>query len=205
LSLAEDFSDSPTIAWMKEWAGKIGAHLVGSVMVRQDGAFYNRLVWVDEKGGVQYYDKRHLFSLSAEPEHFTPGKEKLVVQLNDWRICPMICYDLRFPVWIRNRENYDLLVFIANWPERRIHHWECLLKARAIENQCYVVGANRVGFDGEGVYHDGRSAVIDPWGNTLVQAAHSAHVLEQTLDLGIVERARAQLPFLRDMDRFEME
>src|SRR5688500_3272116 len=120
-------------------------------------------------GQVQWYNKKHLFSMAGEDEVYFPGSEKLIVSWKGWKICPMICYDLRFPVWVRNVEDYDLLLFVANWPERRINHWRKLLQARAIENQCFVIGVNRVGLDGNDINHTGNSMAIDPMGEILVE------------------------------------
>ena len=137
--------DGETLSWMKTLSEKKKAVLCGSVMIEDKGHIYNRLLWVEPNGRVLHYDKRHLFSLIEEDKHFTAGTERLIVEYEGWKICPMICYDLRFPVFSRNDVDYDVLLFVANWPNTRIAAWDALLKARAIENQTYVVGLNRVG------------------------------------------------------------
>ncbi len=203
--LAEEFETSNTLQWLTFQAHKKQAAIIGSFMVRFENKVYNRLVFMQPNGEFETYDKRHLFSMSAEPEHFAQGNKKLIVEYKGWKICPMVCYDLRFPVWIRNKENYDLLVFVANWPERRSMHWEKLLQARAIENQCFVIGINRVGNDGADVYHDGRSAIINALGEPFVSAVNSENTLEAVLQKRHLSIIREKMPFLKDADDFELK
>lgn len=207
--LAEQMQGETT-QWIKEMAEKNNAVVTGSVLVEEDNKYYNRLLWVQPDGQVFKYDKRHLFSLTGEEKVMSPGSEKTLVQIGDWKICPLICYDLRFPVWSRNRlmQNgeaaYDVLVYVANWPERRSYAWKQLLLARAIENQCYVVGVNRVGNDGNDIYHSGDSLVIDPMGQVLFHAADEEVVHTVSLDLGMLKTVRRQFSFLKDADDFEI-
>lgn len=156
-------------------------------------------------GSYEQYDKRHLFALGKEHEVFTAGDKKLIVDLNGWKICPMICYDLRFPVWLRNvNSEYDLLLFVANWPERRISHWRALLNARAIENQAYVVGVNRIGHDGNEVYHSGDSTCVDPNGNVLYHKKDEEDRYTLTVLANEVSKTRRAMPFLKDADKFDI-
>lgn len=202
--LAERLADSETLKWMAELANSKNSVITGSFMVEDDGKVFNRLVWMKPDGEYETYDKRHLFSMSDEPKHFSAGDTRLFIELKGWKICPMICYDLRFPVWIRNTEFYDLVLFVANWPERRSQHWATLLQARAIENQCFVIGANRVGNDGNDIYHDGRSAIINPMGQELESNLHDQVVLSSTLQYEEITKIRRYMPFLKDADRFEL-
>lgn len=203
--LAEDFEQSETFIWLKLQAQKSNAAIIASFMAKEDEKVFNRLVFMQPNGEFDTYDKRHLFSMSQEPKHFKAGHQKLIVEYKGWKICPMVCYDLRFPVWIRNKERYDLLVFIANWPERRSMHWDKLLQARAIENQCYVMGINRVGDDGIGIYHDGRSAIIDALGEPLESAIHDSSILNAQLQKRHLSTVREKMPFLKDADDFELK
>lgn len=203
-ALAEDEGNSQTIDWMASMAQSKQAVVTGSIMVRQGNQVFNRLIWMKSDGTYERYDKRHLFSMSDEPEHFSAGDSRLIVELKGWKICPMICYDLRFPVWIRNTSFYDLLIFVANWPEKRSAHWENLLVARAIENQCYVVGVNRVGADGNDRVHDGKSAIINPMGETLKTAINKESVLMQVIQKDEIKKIRRYMPFLKDADRFSL-
>jgi len=194
--------NGPTVSWMKKTAEKTGSVITGSLAIAEDGKIYNRLVWMRPDGSHVQYDKKHLFSMYGENEHFTPGENKLVVDLNGWLICPMICYDLRFPVWCRNLENYHFMLFVANWPEKRVQHWRTLLQARAIENQCYVLGVNRVGDDGGRVYHSGDSMLLHPMGNILFQKMDEEDIYTATLQKEELEKTRRALPFLEDADEF---
>lgn len=201
------FAEAPkgkTLAWLKKQAQKTKAVITGSYIVKEAGNYFNRLVWMQPDGIFQTYDKRHLFSLSEEPKHYTAGEKKLIVEYKGWKICPLICYDLRFPVWSRNVENYDLLIYVANWPEKRAHHWRSLLMARAIENQSYTVGVNRVGNDGNDFYHAGDTSLIDFAGNILLHTAHveGAHTIE--LDYQKQQAFRQRFQFLADKDTFEI-
>lgn len=168
---AEAVAEAPggrTMQWMHEQARHFDCVVTGSLIIKENEKFYNRLIWMRPDGTYDKYDKRHLFGLGKEDHTFTPGRDKLIVELNGWKIRPAICYDLRFPVWLRNKNaEYDLLLVIASWPERRMGHWKALIPARAIENQAFAVGVNRVGHDGNEVYHNGDSMCIDPNGNTV--------------------------------------
>lgn len=196
--------DGPTLQEMQGWSHETGAALCGSLVIREDGRFYNRLVWVEPEGRVLHYDKRHLFGLSGEDGPYTPGHQRLVITWRDWRILPAICYDLRFPVWCRNTDDHDLLLVVANWPELRRRHWQALLTARAIENQCYVAGVNRIGRDDNGHEYAGDTALIDYQGETLLNGANVETVLTATLDKEALLRYRERLPFLADRDPFSL-
>lgn len=163
-----------TIAWMKQVASDLGAVVTGSLVVEEKGRYYNRLVWMQPDGRYHTYDKRHLFRMAGEHQRFEMGDKKPLMEIRGWKVCPLVCYDLRFPVWSRNtyrdgRYDYDMLIYVANWPEERNHAWRSLLVARAIENQCYVAGVNRVGEDGSGISHSGDSVVLDAGGKPVFQ------------------------------------
>lgn len=202
--LAESMSGK-SVAWMQKMANLKNAVITGSLIIEENGAYYNRLIWMQPDGQVQWYNKKHLFSMAGEDEVYFPGSEKLLVSWKGWKICPMICYDLRFPVWVRNTEDYDLLLFAANWPERRIMHWRKLLQARAIENQCFVIGVNRVGLDGNGVNHTGNSMAVDPMGEILIEIENQDSIAIASLDYDEITRARRYMPFLKDRDSFELK
>jgi len=192
-----------TVQWMKDTAKKHRCILTGSLIIEENGHYYNRLIWMQPDGNFGTYDKRHLFAYAGEHDHYSRGEKRLIAQVKGWRICLQVCYDLRFPVWARNLgDEYDLLVYVANWPERRNLAWKTLLQARSIENQSFVVGVNRVGTDGNGIYHSGDSSVFGPLGEAVWQQAHEAAVHTVVLDKAIVEQARAQFPFLNDADKF---
>jgi omega-amidase len=191
-----------SVEWMKKMAAEKNCVITGSLMIKERGKYFNRLYWVKPDGEFYTYDKRHLFILSDEPKFFTAGKERLIVELNGWKICPLICYDLRFPVWARNRDEYDVLLYVANWPERRAQAWKYLLIARAIENQCYTIGLSRVGNDGNDIYHSGDSMVLDPLGNVLYHKHHEENITTLELNYEELQKAREQLPFLKDADDF---
>src|SRR5882757_6480218 len=165
--------EGETIAWMKRISAENGIILTGSVMIQEEDNYFNRLVWMLPNGQYGYYDKHHLFAFGNEDEHYSAGNKRLIASVKGWRINLLVCYDLRFPVWARqqmkedNDHEYDVLIYVANWPQRRSHAWKTLLCARAIENQCYVIGTNRVGTDGNNIYHSGNSMVIDPLGEVL--------------------------------------
>jgi predicted amidohydrolase len=212
-ALAEKM-DGPTVAWMRETASRHKIILTGSVIIEEDGSYYNRLIWMLPNGQHGHYDKRHLFAYAGEDKHYTAGSQRLIASANGWRINLMVCYDLRFPVWARQKGGqsadesvkgeYDLLIYVANWPEKRSNAWKTLLQARAIENQCYVIGVNRVGEDGNGNYHSGDSLVADPLGELLYHKAHEEDSFTITLDRSHVQTIREKLPFLKDADRFEI-
>lgn len=194
-----------TTRWMAAKARNLNAVVTGSLIVRDGGRYFNRLIWMRPDGSFESYDKKHLFGLGDETAHYTAGDKKLITELNGWKVCPMICYDLRFPVWCRNVEHYDLYINIANWPEKRAGHWNTLSRARAVENLCYVAAVNRVGKDGNGFAHSGDSQVIDPAGNILYHKTGEEDVFTITLERTAITRARRMFPFLRDMDRFELK
>ena len=203
--------DGTAIQWMLQTARAKNCHLTGSLIITEDGQYFNRLVWATPDGKLYTYDKRHLFSLTDEPHVFTAGSKRLIVNINGWNICPMVCYDLRFPVWARNGINpdtglpyYDVLLYVANWPERRSHAWKSLLVARAIENQSYTIGVNRIGDDGTGMPHSGDTMAIDALGATLYHKAKTEDVYTVTLAYDALQQTRTQLPFLKDADSYEL-
>ena len=196
--------DGPTVAWMADMAADANAAIVGSVVIEEAGRYWNRLVWMPPDGNASHYDKRHLFRVAGEHERYAAGHRRLVVAFRGWRICPMICYDLRFPVWIRNRDEYEFLIFVANWPLPRALAWRTLLRARAIENLCYVAGVNRVGKDGKGIEYGGGSAAVDYLGQPLTEAAAGEAVLRARLDRAQLEKFRDRFPFHADADDFSI-
>ncbi len=200
-ALAET-TEGPTIQWMRAKAAELGATITGSLIIQDQGQYYNRLIWMRPDGTYEQYDKRHLFSFAGEDKHYTQGNKRLIVSLKGWRVCPLVCYDLRFPVWSRNRKEYDLLLYVANWPERRNYAWKHLLIARAIENQCYVAGLNRIGADGNNIAHSGDSAIIDPLGEVLFTLANEPFVKTFTLSASHLIETREKFRFLDDGDGF---
>lgn len=198
-------SGGKTMQWMAEQAKKKNCVLTGSIILQKANKYYNTLVWMKADGKYKTYDKKHLFGLGGEDKVYSAGKKKLIVELKGWRICPMICYDLRFPVWCRNNNDYDVLIFVANWPDKRVVAWRNLLKARAIENQSYVIGVNRIGKDGDGVLCSGYSAVIDTLGEQISNTkAHRTSVESVKLSATHFKLMRRGLPFLKDGDRFSL-
>jgi omega-amidase len=197
----------PTWVWLARLAARLDAALTGSIITAAQGHYYNRLLWATPAGIGCHYDKRHLFRMGGEHEHFSPGREPLTVSWRGLRICPLVCYDLRFPVYSRRRAelDYELLLYVANWPAARADAWRALLRARAIENQAYVLGVNRVGADGHGVPHQGDSAAIDYVGRTVVQASDAPQVLTAELDPVPLAAFRAKFPAHLDADRFTLE
>ncbi|MEG3191488.1 amidohydrolase [Lysobacter sp. D1-1-M9] len=202
--------DGPSVAWMREQAAKIGAAVTGSVQIREGEGVYNRLIFATPDGGLQMYDKRHLFRYAREHERYAAGRERLTVEWKGWRICPLVCYDLRFPVYSRNRFDvereggldYDLLIYIANWPSARDHAWKTLLRARAMENLCFVAGLNRVGEDGNGIHYSGDSAVIDYLGHPISECQDMEVVSTTTLLGAELAAYRERFPAMLDGDRF---
>jgi len=201
-------ANGPTLAWMRELAARAGAVIAGSVATADAGHYYNRLLWVRPDGTHEHYDKRHLFRMAREQEHYAPGERRLIVELQGWKVCPLVCYDLRFPVWSRNRigtnQGYDLVLYIANWPERRRYAWQTLLKARAIENLSYCVGVNRVGQDGRDFNYTGDSAAIDFLGQPMTEPAEAAFVATVTLDRAALDEFRTRFPAHLDSDEFRV-
>jgi len=196
--------DGPTLAWMKKLSSELECVLCGSVAIAAENGTVNRLFWVQPDGVAQYYDKRHLFAFGGENERYTAGTQRKIFDYRGWRICPQICYDLRFPAWCRNHDDYDALLFVANWPEPRTPAWTTLLRARAIENQCYVLAVNRSGSDPRGLEYAGASAVYDPLGETLLDLGAKECSGTVTLDLERVAQNRSELPFQQDADRFKL-
>ncbi len=190
--------------WMAQEAARLSAVVAGSIMVEENGQYFNRLLWVRPDGSYAYYDKRHLFTLAGEQEHYSPGQKPLLVQWKGWAIMPLICYDLRFPVWSRNQYRYDLLLYVANWPAMRIAAWDALLRARAIENQAYTVGVNRIGDDGNGYPHCGHSSVYDYSGGCRLLVSESAGIFTLSLEKKEQDQFRSKLAFLNDQDAFEI-
>lgn len=194
-----------SVSWMKRIAKAKNAAVVGSLIIKENTNYYNRLFIVFPDGGYKTYNKRHLFTLAGEEKHYAQGYEILIVEYKGWKIKPLVCYDLRFPVWARNTEDYDLLIYVANWPEKRNHAWSSLLTARAIENQSYVVGVNRVGIDGNGTEHNGKSTVFDTLGKSLFafnegeEAAKSVVLSSESL-----LKTRERFRFLKDADNFKI-
>lgn len=196
--------DGVTMKWIAEQAKEVNAVICGSFIVVENGQYFNRLIWMNPDGEYKTYDKRHLFTLAKEDEFYTAGKERLIVELEGWKICPLICYDLRFPVWSRNNVDYDLLIYIANWPEKRAHHWKSLLLGRAIENQCYTIGVNRIGKDGNDFYYSGDTALIDYKGETIFQTSHVENAVTTEIALQPQQAFRQKLAFLNDQDEFQI-
>lgn len=196
--------DGPSVAWMRKKAGETKAVVTGSLILEEGKKFYNRVIWMRPDGTFEQYDKRHLFSLGGEHEVFTAGSKKLVTKWKGWHICPLVCYDLRFPVWSRNVEGFDLLIYMANWPEKRSTHWRTLIKARAIENQCFVAAVNRVGSDGAGLTYIGDSSIIDYSGSVLYHASEVEGVFTCEISKARLVEYRSKLRFLPDQDRFQI-
>jgi omega-amidase len=199
--------DGEAVKWMQRLAREERIILTGSLMMQEGGHFYNRLLWVLPNGQTGHYDKRHLFAYAGEDQHYTAGNRRFIASVNGWRVNLLVCYDLRFPVWSRQQYTeagyeYDVLIYVANWPERRNTAWKSLLQARAVENQCYTIGVNRVGEDGNGIYHSGDSMVVDPLGEILYQKAHDEDVFTITLDRDHLNAVRGKLPFWKDADPF---
>lgn len=193
--------DGITVQWMKQIASVKKAAVVGSIVIEEDGKYFNRCILANPDGNVFIYNKRHLFTMSGENLKYTAGKEKLVVEYRGWRICPLVCYDLRFPVWSRNTGDYDVLLYLANWPASRHNVWKSLLIARAIENQCYCIGVNRIGSDDEGIHYMGDSAFIDPKGKTIFLGDHEV-VETFNLQYSDLLKFREKFPVLLDCDDF---
>lgn len=202
-SLAEGM-DGAALDHLKKWAGETKAVVTGSFIADEHGNFYNRLIWMQPDGEYFIYDKRHLFTLADEHLTYTAGKEKLIVELKGWKVCPLICYDLRFPVWSRNVEQYDLLIYVANFPAKRAAAWKNLLTARAIENQAYTIGVNRVGTDGKGHYYSGDSSLVDFEGRLLYRVSHIEDSFTTELSYSDQQTFRQRFAFLDDRDEFSI-
>jgi omega-amidase len=207
--LAEEMN-GPAVEWMKRVAAEKKIILTGSLIISDEGNYYNRLIWMLPNGHFGYYDKRHLFAFGEEDKHYSGGSKRLIASVSGWKVNLMVCYDLRFPVWARQQFDdernfeYDVLIYVANWPERRNTAWKSLLRARAIENQCYVIGVNRVGDDGNNIYHSGDSMAIDPLGEILYQMADEEDVFSIKLDKEHLLDIRKKFQFWRDADDFKI-
>ena len=193
-----------SISWLKEIAKAKNCAITGSLVIEENGNYFNRLVFVFPNGEIQYYDKRHLFTLAGEDKIYTAGNDKLIIDYKGFKICPLICYDLRFPVYSRNVEEYDVLIYVANWPKLRVNAWDILLKARAVENMSYVIGVNRVGFDDNSHEYVGHSQAVDFIGNFLLEPKENEDIFIVTLDKNQLIETRAKLNFLNDQDKFEI-
>lgn len=194
----------PAFLWMKEHSHKLNLAIAGSISVSDEGKYYNRWYCVHPNGHIDLYDKRHLFSYGKENLFYAPGNSRIVIDIKGWKLMPIICYDLRFPVWCRNNMNYDLMVVVANWPTPRIHHWDILLKARAIENQCYIAAVNRIGIDRNGLHYPGHSSIIDMNGSALLEMKDKEGVGILELDKDLLTQYREHFRFLQDRDPFEI-
>jgi len=199
-----------TVNWMKQQASQFNAVITGSLIIKENNHFYNRLVWADPNGEVFFYDKRHLFRMAEEDHYFTGGENRLVVSYKGWKIMPLVCYDLRFPVWSRNRVKeetleYDLCLYIANWPAARINAWDTLLQARAVENLCYVAAVNRTGEDGNGIEYNGHSGVVDFKGEVMDRQEDQEVITQYTLKADALQAYRKKFPAWRDGDGFRLD
>jgi len=219
--LLAETMEGETVQWMKRMAAEKKIILTGSVIIKEGGNYFNRLIWMLPNGQHGVYDKRHLFAYAKEDGHYSAGTKRLIASAKGWKINLLVCYDLRFPVWARQfspptplhgaergvtapEPEYDILIYVANWPERRIHAWKTLLQARAIENQCYVVGVNRVGKDGNDIYYSGESMIVDPMGEVLYTKKDEEDIFTMSLDKMHLETIREKLPFLKDADGFRI-
>ncbi len=195
-----------TVLWMRKLAKEQQLAIIGSLIIKEDKKYYNRLIFAHPNGEIDTYDKRHLFTYGGEDKVYITGNKRLIVEYKGWKICPMICYDLRFPVWSRNNDDYDILIYVANWPKPRISAWDTLLKARAIENMCYVIGLNRVGVDANKLEYVGHSQVLDMLGKKLINNDIEKETIFQVpLDKKKLIEIRNKFQFLNDKDSFSIE
>jgi predicted amidohydrolase len=198
--------DGETIAWLKALSKTKNAAIVGSLVITENENYYNRLVFVEPNGTLTTYDKRHTFTLAGEHKVYTAGSKKIIIEYKGFKVCPLVCYDLRFPVWARNSEDYDVLIYVANWPKVRIAAWDALLRARAIENMSYCIGVNRVGLDGNNYEYSGHSAAYNVLGNRMDTIPESTETIEVvTLEKSHITKYRERLGFLKDRDTFNLE
>lgn len=203
-------TDGETIAWMKRVSSEKKIILTGSIIIADDENYYNRLIWMLPNGQMGFYDKKHLFAYADENKHYKAGNKRLIASVKGWRINLQVCYDLRFPVWSRQSAKeddmleYDVLIYIANWPEKRSQAWKTLLQARAIENQCFCIGVNRVGNDGNGIYYSGDSMAVNAMGEILYHKAHEEDVCTITLQKEDLQNIREKMPFWKDADSFKI-
>ncbi|UKM65273.1 amidohydrolase [Flavobacteriaceae bacterium GSB9] len=197
--------DGDTVAWMKQMATKTNAAIAGSLVISEERKFYNRFLFVEPSGKISIYNKRHTFTLAGENKVYTAGSKQVIIDYKGWKICPQVCYDLRFPVWSRNVEGYHVLIYVANWPKPRISAWNTLLQARAIENMSYCIGVNRVGVDGTNIEYSGHSAAYDVLGNKITTIEPKQEQIETiTLEKRHVEAYRNKFKFLDDRDAFKI-
>ena len=198
--------DGKAVKWMQALAKEKQCLVIGSLLIVESGTYYNRLIAAFPEGTIQWYDKRHLFSFAGEDAVFTAGEERLIINYKDFKICPLICYDLRFPIWARNTEEIDLLIYVANWPDARMLAWDTLLKARAIENLCYVAGVNRVGVDNNKLVYVGHTSAYDAMGASLLSSKPSQEAIYYTtLEKAHITSVREKFSFLDDRDSFEIK
>ena len=204
-SAVSETMQGETVSWMQSLAKAKNCAITGSVVIKENGNFYNRMLFVFPSGEIQHYDKRHSFTLAGEEKVYTAGTQKLIVEYLGWKICPLVCYDLRFPVFSRNSEEYDVLIYVASWPKIRINAWDALLKARAIENMSYVIGVNRIGNDDNGHTYIGHSQVVDCLGEYVVEPQENEAIFMTTLDKSKLIEIRKKFAFLNDKDDFELK
>jgi len=202
--VGDEDMQGPTVRWMKSMAARHECAIAGSVVIVEDGHRYNRMIFATPQGVAGYYDKRHLFAFGGENRRYTAGRERVIVNYGGWRINLQVCYDLRFPAWCRNRDDYDLMLLVANWPSPRVKHWSSLLEARAIENQSWVIGVNRVGEDGNGIPYPGASVVHDPRGICVTRLGAEEVCMPVELDLSLVAKTRSAFPFQADADSYTL-
>jgi len=195
--------DGESVGWMIKRSKELNAVICGSLIIEENQKYYNRFIWTEPDGKIITYDKRHLFGYAGEDKHYTPGQQRVIIEYKGWKILPLVCYDLRFPVWSRNVDGYDLIICVANWPRVRRHAWKTLLQARAIENQSFVVGVNRVGLDGKGNDYSGNSMIVYPLGEVMYELSedetHQINLIKE-----LVDSQRESLPFLKDQDKFNI-
>lgn len=203
----EEESLQASVSAMKSWSATKSMAICGSLMVKENGSYFNRFYWFEPNGNSSFYNKAHLFRMGEEQLHYAKGEEQVLIHYKGWKIAPFICYDLRFPVWIRRTTHfeYDLLIFVANWPERRTKHWKALTLARAIENQAFLVAVNRIGEDGNGVNHSGDSVVISPLGDMILDAGAAAGVFPVNIEYSELKKYREAFPVGLDTDNFEIK
>lgn len=195
-----------SVNWLIQKSSEKNAVITGSIIIKEGDQYFNRMIWAFPNGKIEVYDKKHLFSLAKENENYSPGTNRKIIEIKGWKISPMVCYDLRFPVWSRrsiSEYNYDLIVYVASWPIARIHAWSALLKARAIENMSYVIGVNRVGTDGNQIEYSGDSEIIDPLGTSLIKCkSFKEEIHTINLDKNTIDKTRQKLNFQNDADAF---
>lgn len=198
--------DGESVEWMKEKAFSLKTAVCGSLIIKEENRFYNRLIWVSPDAGISFYDKRHLFRMGEEDKHFSRGENKLIINYKGWKIYPLICYDLRFPVWSRNKNNYDLLIYLANWPSSRQAVWDILLRARAIENQSWVAGVNRIGIDGTGINYVGGSCIVNAKGENITgENSGEEEIIFKTISYKELLDFRTKFPVWKDADDFSVK